>query len=175
MWASTPSCLPAWPPTSDLHWSSINPCYPPVRPLTSAPACPSDGPPPTPRVGGLSLARTELLKLKRGSDRGALKDGQAVVNTDGLLVTSEMVTSPVKPGRKIAFIGTCLSPGASPVLQRLAHGVDLLVHGGVVAETAVEATAGGVGARRVSTAAAAGRLAAELKAECLVLGRFNAR
>ena len=138
------------------------------------------------RAGNLMLDRIEALGVPRGEGLGAFKEGRSIVTPDGRLITSDMVLSGVKPGRRIMVMGTCTGC-TSLEGQPEAHDIDVLVVGGIQPEE--DGLGGGEGKEEdasvraaVEVAAAAlgqlpvrllGRTAAALGVRHVLLSRFD--
>lgn len=127
------------------------------------------------RSGRLCVERAMELGVEPGVDFTRLKQGESVELPDGRVVQSSDVLGPVRRGRRLAIIGTCLdsSTFAASMASSAAEGnglappFDLVVHS--LSYPAGAAAHEGSDALPRSTAAMAGATAAVMGAKDLVL------
>jgi ribonuclease Z len=78
-----------------------------------------------PRPGRFNIEKARELGVPEGPLWSKLQRGSSVKLPDGRIVTSEMVLSPPRPGRKIVYTGDTRQ---SENIVKLAEGADLLIH-----------------------------------------------
>ena len=125
------------------------------------------------RAGNILLDRVDALGVPRGRCLTLLKEGRSVVTPEGRLVTSEMVLSGVKPGRKILIMGACTSC-SSLERHEVARDVDVLLVAGVrPVGGAWDKDRGDEGQSHLLASEDLGRIAASLGARHVLLARFD--
>jgi len=121
-----------------------------------------------PRRGPFDPRKADALKIPEGPLRSALTKGVSVTLADGRIVKPEEVVGSSRPGRSMAY---CLDTQPCESLQRLAAGVDVMVHEATFDQTfQSEAHAWGH-----STAADAARAARDAGVKRLILTHISQR
>jgi ribonuclease Z len=118
------------------------------------------------RPGRFDLEAATRLGVPRGPLYGRLQRGQTVELDDGRTVRPDQVLGPTRPGRAVAYI-TDTRP--CPASERLADGVDLLVHEGTYAPELLDQAS----ERGHSTVTQAAEIAAKAAAKRLVLTHIS--
>lgn len=121
-----------------------------------------------PRPGRFHPDRAEALGIPPGPLYGRLQAGHAIVLADGRAVEPAQVCDPPRPGRKLVLLG---DTSDSSAIAAAGAGCDLLVHEATY-DAAREDKAIQWGH---STTAMAGRFAARIRAQTLVITHLSSR